>query len=166
MQYFAIYLLTNISTHIYFLLLHILLSLFVKYGFVGDPTCTYDDALWRNNTYPRCPTDVGRYVVPIMMGIYMLLANVLLLNLLIAMFRYGTLYSFGLTGSIPGSSILLDETLSCDLCPYMTFAVGGTLNSNKCNSFLISGDFCCPLMFADILCKQFGHSSGPTECRC
>lgn len=35
----------------------------------------------------RCPSDIGRYFVPVLLGIYMLLTNVLLLNLLIAMFR-------------------------------------------------------------------------------
>ncbi|XP_052804145.1 transient receptor potential cation channel subfamily M member-like 2 isoform X2 [Mya arenaria] len=52
----------------------------------GEADCTYDVSLWMNSTMARCPTDTGKWVVPIMMGIYMLLANVLLLNLLIAMF--------------------------------------------------------------------------------
>ncbi|XP_053372803.1 transient receptor potential cation channel subfamily M member-like 2 [Mercenaria mercenaria] len=54
----------------------------------GSPDCTYDEMLWINGTQPRCPTDTGKVVVPILMGVYMLLANVLLLNLLIAMFSY------------------------------------------------------------------------------
>ncbi|XP_052803928.1 transient receptor potential cation channel subfamily M member-like 2 isoform X2 [Mya arenaria] len=52
----------------------------------GEADCSYDAILWINGTQARCPTDTGKLVVPIMMGIYMLLANVLLLNLLIAMF--------------------------------------------------------------------------------
>ncbi|WAR05192.1 TRPM2-like protein [Mya arenaria] len=53
---------------------------------IREADCTYDVSLWMNSTMARCPTDTGKWVVPIMMGIYMLLANVLLLNLLIAMF--------------------------------------------------------------------------------
>lgn len=37
---------------------------------------------------PRCPTSEGSYIVPIMMAVYMLIVQVLLLNLLIAMFSY------------------------------------------------------------------------------
>ncbi|KAL4228805.1 Transient receptor putative cation channel subfamily M member 2 [Mactra antiquata] len=54
----------------------------------GSSDCTSDEMLWINGTYPRCPTDTGKVFVPILMGVYMLLANVLLLNLLIAMFSY------------------------------------------------------------------------------
>ncbi|XP_052805222.1 transient receptor potential cation channel subfamily M member-like 2 isoform X2 [Mya arenaria] len=52
----------------------------------GEADCTNDAALWMNGTQARCPTDTGMWLVPIMMGIYMMIANVLLLNLLIAMF--------------------------------------------------------------------------------
>ncbi|KAH3703778.1 hypothetical protein DPMN_078825 [Dreissena polymorpha] len=54
----------------------------------GNTKCTFDEILWGNGTYPRCPSNVGRVIVPILMGVYVLLANVLLLNLLIAMFSY------------------------------------------------------------------------------
>ncbi|XP_052244809.1 transient receptor potential cation channel subfamily M member-like 2 isoform X3 [Dreissena polymorpha] len=54
----------------------------------GDPNCSFDEILWSNGTSPRCPSDVGKVVVPILMGVYMMFANVLLLNLLIAMFSY------------------------------------------------------------------------------
>ncbi|XP_060577769.1 transient receptor potential cation channel subfamily M member-like 2 isoform X4 [Ruditapes philippinarum] len=54
----------------------------------GTADCSYDEVMWLNGTLPRCPTDTGKIVVPILMGVYMLLANVLLLNLLIAMFSY------------------------------------------------------------------------------
>ncbi|XP_052774542.1 transient receptor potential cation channel subfamily M member-like 2 isoform X2 [Mya arenaria] len=50
--------------------------------------CTDDRAVWINGSQPRCPTDLGKIVVPILLGIYMIIANVLLLNLLIAMFSY------------------------------------------------------------------------------
>ncbi|XP_035828049.1 transient receptor potential cation channel subfamily M member-like 2 isoform X2 [Aplysia californica] len=54
----------------------------------GESSCTNDPALYNNYTELRCPSTVGRYFVPILMGCYILLTNVLLLNLLIAMFSY------------------------------------------------------------------------------
>ncbi|WAR05104.1 TMP2L-like protein [Mya arenaria] len=53
---------------------------------IREADCSYDATIWINGTQARCPTDTGKWLVPIMMGIYILLANVLLLNLLIAMF--------------------------------------------------------------------------------
>ncbi|XP_052253192.1 transient receptor potential cation channel subfamily M member 8-like [Dreissena polymorpha] len=50
--------------------------------------CTNDASLWTNGTTPRCPSEAGKIVVPIMMGVYLLFSNILLLNLLIAMFSY------------------------------------------------------------------------------
>jgi hypothetical protein len=35
-----------------------------------------------------CPTESGRYIVPVMLGIHVMITNVLLLNLLIARFGY------------------------------------------------------------------------------
>ncbi len=52
-----------------------------------DYECTNDPALYGNDTLPRCPSSVGTEVVPILMGFYILITNVLMLNLLIAMFR-------------------------------------------------------------------------------
>ncbi|XP_052238328.1 transient receptor potential cation channel subfamily M member 1-like isoform X3 [Dreissena polymorpha] len=54
----------------------------------GLTDCTHDSVLWTNGTYPRCPSETGKIVVPIMMAIYLLVANILLLNLLIAMFSF------------------------------------------------------------------------------
>ncbi|KAL8563213.1 hypothetical protein ACOMHN_053960 [Nucella lapillus] len=54
----------------------------------GTGACTTDPALYNNYDEVRCPSIVGRYLVPVMMGIYVLMTNVLLLNLLIAMFSY------------------------------------------------------------------------------
>ncbi|XP_061167153.1 transient receptor potential cation channel subfamily M member-like 2 [Saccostrea echinata] len=51
-----------------------------------EPECTFDSLLYSNDTLPRCPTPVSRYAVPILMGFYVLFCNILLLNLLIAMF--------------------------------------------------------------------------------
>ncbi|XP_052254802.1 transient receptor potential cation channel subfamily M member-like 2 [Dreissena polymorpha] len=50
--------------------------------------CTNDSSLWTNGTSERCLTETGRIVGPFMMGIYLLFSNILLLNLLIAMFSY------------------------------------------------------------------------------
>ncbi|XP_052218052.1 transient receptor potential cation channel subfamily M member 5-like [Dreissena polymorpha] len=54
----------------------------------GFADCTTDVSLWTNGTFPRCPSKTGQLVVPIMMGMYMLFTNILLLNLLIAMFSH------------------------------------------------------------------------------
>ncbi|XP_069120927.1 transient receptor potential cation channel subfamily M member-like 2 isoform X1 [Argopecten irradians] len=53
-----------------------------------EPECTFDSLLYSNDTLPRCPTEVGSYVVPWLMGLYVLFSNILLLNLLIAMFSF------------------------------------------------------------------------------
>ncbi|XP_052244281.1 transient receptor potential cation channel subfamily M member-like 2 isoform X2 [Dreissena polymorpha] len=52
----------------------------------GDSGCTFNEILWGNGTYLRCPSELGKVVVPILMGVYMLVVSVLLLNLLVAMF--------------------------------------------------------------------------------
>ncbi|XP_060069969.1 transient receptor potential cation channel subfamily M member 1-like [Ylistrum balloti] len=48
--------------------------------------CTSNVNLYENGDQPRCPSEEGKIVVPILMGIYMLIANILLINLLIAIF--------------------------------------------------------------------------------
>ncbi|XP_050398127.2 transient receptor potential cation channel subfamily M member-like 2 isoform X2 [Patella vulgata] len=53
----------------------------------GDVDCTDDPALYEDYNQLRCPSEVGKYVAAILLGIYVLFTNVLLLNLLIAMFR-------------------------------------------------------------------------------
>ncbi|XP_041372305.1 transient receptor potential cation channel subfamily M member-like 2 [Gigantopelta aegis] len=55
---------------------------------VDGVECTSDPLLYADHKAVRCPSTVGRYLVPVLMGIYILLTNVLLLNLLIAMFSY------------------------------------------------------------------------------
>ncbi|OPL20469.1 hypothetical protein AM593_02250, partial [Mytilus galloprovincialis] len=55
---------------------------------IEEPNCSFDAAIYNAGTLPRCPTEVGRYATPILMGIYVLFVNVLLLNLLIAMFSF------------------------------------------------------------------------------
>lgn len=52
--------------------------------------CTDDPVLWSNGTLPRCPQ--ANWVVPALLAIYILITNVLMLNLLIAMFRWVVIY--------------------------------------------------------------------------
>ncbi|KAL3837266.1 hypothetical protein ACJMK2_022633 [Sinanodonta woodiana] len=52
----------------------------------GTNDCTNILELYINGTQPRCPTDSGKYAVPVLMGMYMLMCNILLLNLLISIF--------------------------------------------------------------------------------
>ncbi|KAL3837308.1 hypothetical protein ACJMK2_022674, partial [Sinanodonta woodiana] len=52
----------------------------------GTNDCTHIEELFQNGTQHRCPTESGKYVVPVLMGAYMLMCNILLLNLLISIF--------------------------------------------------------------------------------
>nr|KAG5691040.1 hypothetical protein BaRGS_021251 [Batillaria attramentaria] len=54
----------------------------------GDVECTNNRTLYSGYKEQRCPSAIGQYMVPIMMAVYVLITNVLLLNLLIAMFSY------------------------------------------------------------------------------
>ncbi|CAH1241485.1 TRPM2 [Branchiostoma lanceolatum] len=51
-------------------------------------TCEADYATAIANNTQRCPSEIGTWLVPVLLGLYMLVTNVLLLNLLIAMFGY------------------------------------------------------------------------------
>ncbi|XP_005100068.2 transient receptor potential cation channel subfamily M member-like 2 [Aplysia californica] len=53
----------------------------------GTGSCSKNASVYSAHPENRCPTTVGRYFVPMLMGVYILLTNVLLLNLLIAMFN-------------------------------------------------------------------------------
>ncbi|XP_052793974.1 transient receptor potential cation channel subfamily M member 4-like isoform X3 [Mya arenaria] len=53
-----------------------------------DDSCSHNETEWRSGTVARCPDHVSKYAVPILLGVYMLIVQVLLLNLLIAMFSY------------------------------------------------------------------------------
>ena len=55
---------------------------------IGTGTCTNDPAFYSGYGEQRCPSRIGKYLVPVLMGVYVLITNVLLLNLLIAMFRW------------------------------------------------------------------------------
>ncbi|XP_013398789.1 transient receptor potential cation channel subfamily M member 2 [Lingula anatina] len=52
----------------------------------GITDCTTD--LAGNSTLPRCPSEAGTWVTPILLGLYILFTNILMFNLLIAMFSY------------------------------------------------------------------------------
>ncbi|XP_052254943.1 transient receptor potential cation channel subfamily M member-like 2 [Dreissena polymorpha] len=54
----------------------------------GQSTCSDNATIWTAKDMPRCPSETGKIVVPIMMGFYMLFVNILLLNLLIAIFSH------------------------------------------------------------------------------
>ncbi|KAI8778348.1 transient receptor potential cation channel subfamily M member 3, partial [Biomphalaria glabrata] len=49
--------------------------------------CTTNASLYFDNEQLRCPSDVGSYYVPIIMGIYVIIVNILLFNLIIALFN-------------------------------------------------------------------------------
>ena len=48
--------------------------------------CSSDPNVFEEGDMPRCPENT--WLVPILLGGYILITNVLMLNLLIAMFRY------------------------------------------------------------------------------
>ena len=69
-----------------------LLWFFVKWNLwfflsSGELECSDDPIEYAKDNVTRCPDDVGTEVVPILLGVYILITNVLMLNLLIAMFR-------------------------------------------------------------------------------
>ncbi|CAL1529142.1 unnamed protein product [Lymnaea stagnalis] len=53
-----------------------------------DNMCTDDPLIYNKYTTLRCPSEVGKYFVPVLMGLYYLTTNTLLFNLLIAKFNY------------------------------------------------------------------------------
>ena len=55
--------------------------------FAGENECSNNPAEYSQSNVTRCPDEVGTEVVPILLGVYILITNVLMLNLLIAMFR-------------------------------------------------------------------------------
>lgn len=54
----------------------------------GELACSFDEDVWSNNTMPRCATPEGTWLSPILLAAYIILANVLMLNLLIATFAH------------------------------------------------------------------------------
>ncbi|KAL3836240.1 hypothetical protein ACJMK2_021679 [Sinanodonta woodiana] len=63
-------------------------KLVMTINMVCEANCSYNITLYGNGAVPRCPTKTGQYVVPVMMGIYMMMTNILLISLLIASFSY------------------------------------------------------------------------------
>ncbi|CAL1547416.1 unnamed protein product, partial [Lymnaea stagnalis] len=54
---------------------------------INGDSCTDDSDIYRTYEQSRCPTTVGKYYVPPLMGVYYIIVNILLFNLLIAMFN-------------------------------------------------------------------------------
>ncbi|XP_052248910.1 uncharacterized protein LOC127856631 [Dreissena polymorpha] len=54
----------------------------------GEIECIPDDGVRSNITLPRCPTLIRTYIAPVLLALFMLIVQILLLNLLIAMFNY------------------------------------------------------------------------------
>ncbi|KAK3766250.1 hypothetical protein RRG08_036888 [Elysia crispata] len=52
----------------------------------GEGDCTTNKTIWQEDPSQRCPEENA--IVPIMLALYMVLTNILLVNLLIAMFSY------------------------------------------------------------------------------
>ena len=60
----------------------------MSYFTVNEPECTHNFTIYNDNILPRCPSELGLILAPYLKGAYGLIAVILLLNLLIAMFRY------------------------------------------------------------------------------
>ncbi|XP_059140113.1 transient receptor potential cation channel subfamily M member-like 2 [Physella acuta] len=56
-------------------------------GDIDPPTCTNDPTEYSDYSQLRCPTGTGRFFGPVLLGLYFLTVNVLLFNLLIAVFN-------------------------------------------------------------------------------
>ncbi|XP_070180370.1 transient receptor potential cation channel subfamily M member-like 2 [Littorina saxatilis] len=53
----------------------------------GEGACTNNETVWRQDILKRCPENTG-YIVHLMLAAYLIVTNILLVNLLIAMFSY------------------------------------------------------------------------------
>ncbi|CAG2254562.1 TRPM3 [Mytilus edulis] len=53
---------------------------------LSEPHCTFNRAVYENTDVPRCPAKLGVYLTPYLKALYGLIAVILLLNLLIAMY--------------------------------------------------------------------------------
>lgn len=54
---------------------------------VEEPKCSYNETIYTiDPDIPQCPSEIGRYIVPILRGVYVMFSNILLLNLLISVF--------------------------------------------------------------------------------
>ena len=53
--------------------------------FTGENDCTTNETIWREDPMQRCPEKSA--IIFILLSLYMVLTNILLVNLLIAMFR-------------------------------------------------------------------------------
>ncbi|XP_062575810.1 transient-receptor-potential-like protein [Saccostrea cucullata] len=51
-----------------------------------EPECSFEKAIYSNGTLERCPSSLGRFLAPYLKALYGLVAVILMLNLLIAMY--------------------------------------------------------------------------------
>ncbi|XP_061167809.1 transient receptor potential cation channel subfamily M member-like 2 [Saccostrea echinata] len=51
-----------------------------------EPECTFNQTEYREGSKERCPSSLGRFLAPYLKAVYVLIAVILLLNLLIAMY--------------------------------------------------------------------------------
>lgn len=70
-----------------------------------DSSCEHNETVWRENPFLRCPVE-NRFAISLLVGIYLIVTNIMLVNLLIAMFRYIDLHTVFLIWV----NILLDDT--------------------------------------------------------
>ncbi|XP_055999756.1 transient receptor potential cation channel subfamily M member 2-like [Ostrea edulis] len=55
---------------------------------VTEPDCSFDEAIYSSGALERCPSSLGRFLAPYLKALYVLVAVILMLNLLIAMYSY------------------------------------------------------------------------------
>lgn len=84
---------------------------------VEEPNCSFDPAVYESGSLPRCAVKHRRLIGLTMMGIYLLFANVMLLNILIAMFRYPMLRIY-----------CLPRQINYELRPYKNYLILMTAN--------------------------------------
>lgn len=65
---------------------------FLQFFKVIPPYCTFNRTIYQDGALQRCPTQLGLYISPYLKALYGLIAVVLLLNLLIAMYRWNIWY--------------------------------------------------------------------------
>ncbi|KAJ8312399.1 hypothetical protein KUTeg_009772, partial [Tegillarca granosa] len=62
-------------------------ELFLEEIEVEEPHCSFNETIYSSDPeITRCPSVIGRYIVPILRGVYVMFSNILLLNLLISVF--------------------------------------------------------------------------------
>ena len=54
---------------------------------LGEEECSNITGVYEAGILPRCPDEMATHIAPFMLAVYVLIGNILMLNLLIAMFR-------------------------------------------------------------------------------